>query len=181
LNPPLEYVIRNAGNGDLVRQASFPLPVFDRAPLEAERSLDGADAGNPLALTVRVNGKPQPVHTDRLVVGHADGMMSPVRVTRTWTQPFPAGQAVTIGLDYRAAADFNGIYPLSASDARAVCLSEATRKIVNERISGGPPSSSMSWSKPWPVRYQWGQSVTLRLRWTKPRRSTCCRCASQVI
>jgi hypothetical protein len=133
----LEYVIRNVGKRDLLRQASFPLPVFDRAPLEAERALDGVDAGNPLALMIRVNGEPQPVHTDRVVVGHADGMMSPVRVTRTWTQSFPAGQAVTITLDYQAAAGFNGIYPLSAIDARAVCLSETMRKAVNERISGG--------------------------------------------
>jgi hypothetical protein len=133
----LEYAIRNTGKSNLVRQASFPLPVFDRAPLEAERALDGANAANPLALTVNVNGAPQPLHTDSAIVGHADGMMKPIRVTRTWTQIFPAGQTVTIGLDYKTAAGVNASYPLSTSDAGAFCVSDTMRKHVNDRIDAG--------------------------------------------
>ncbi len=133
----LEYVIRNTGNRDLVRQASFPLPAFDRAPLEAERALDGADVANPLALNVKVNGAPQTLHVDRVAVAHVDGMMSPVRVTRTWTQAFPAGKTVAIALDYKAAVGINASYPLSASDAGAVCVNDTMRKNVNDRIDAG--------------------------------------------
>lgn len=131
----IEYVIRNEGDRDIVREAAFHLPAFDRAPLEQENALDGADVNNPLALVVTVDGKSQAVRTDKKTIAPGRGMVSPIKVTRTWTQTFPAGRELTIALDYEAAGGVNAIYPVSASDARAVCMSEAARKTFSDRTS----------------------------------------------
>lgn len=128
-----EYVLRNPGGNNFNREAAFRLPVFDTAPLEGEKALDGADVNNPLALVVTVDGKAQPVRTDRQHPAHADGMISPVQVTRTWMQSFPAGRAVTIVLDYTTAPGLNAIYPVSAGTARDVCMSDGMRRTMSER------------------------------------------------
>jgi hypothetical protein len=131
----IEYVIRNDGTRDIVREAAFHLPAFDRDPSEQENALDGADVNNPLALVVKVDGKSQAVRTDKKTLARGDGMASPIQITRTWTQTFPAGRALTITLDYEAAAGVNAIYPVSATDAQSVCMSEAARKTFSDHTT----------------------------------------------
>lgn len=129
----IEYTLRNTGSADVIKEAIFRLPPYDRKPLEAERALDGANTGNPLGLKVMVEGKTQTLKVERNMKLKIEGMMAPVQVTRSWSQIFPPNKAVNISLDYDSASGANYSYPIETTDAAGFCMGETTRKAINDK------------------------------------------------